>query len=217
MVGTLLSGSLLHFTLSYDLMTVLREGEKQQRGRRELKLRPKGSGCSKRHTRCVLPHHASLCLTLPFLPFLSLAHSLSHIICSLSPPFPLVWSSLFPSQAQQAGNTSESCDWGAKNTAGVVFASLGTFPANSIKAWIYSFWTASENPFKTEFFHGSWNVYICSPPVCLNIILSHWASIPLIRYTARGGEKTFIWYTDIYDMGVFFQGKDLFCFTEIKF
>lgn len=42
MVGTLLSGSLLHFTLSYDLMTVLREGEKQQRGRRELKLRPKG-------------------------------------------------------------------------------------------------------------------------------------------------------------------------------
>lgn len=162
MVGTLLSGSLLHFTLSYDLMTVLREGEKRQRGRRELKLRPKGSGCSKRHTRCVLPHHASLCLTLPFLPFLSLAHSLSHIICSLSPPFPLVWSSLFPSQAQQAGNTSESCDRGAKNTAGVVFASLGTFPANSIKAWIYSFWTASENPFKTEFFHGSWNVYMQS-------------------------------------------------------
>lgn len=59
-------------------------------------------------------------------------------------------------------------------------------------------------------------MYKCSPPVCLNIILSHWASIPLIRYTARGGEKTLIWYTDIYDMGGFFQGKDLFCFPEIK-
>lgn len=56
-------------------------------------------------------------------------------------------------------------------------------------------YTHSELPLKTPLKQSSFmdpEMYKCSPPVCLNIILSHWASIPLIRYTARGGEKTLI-------------------------
>ena len=93
------------------------------------------------HKACLTSSLISLFYTS--LTPLSLNRSLSPLICSLSPPSPLIWSSLAPSQDQQAGNTSESCDRGAKNTAGVVFASIGTSPANSIKAWIYSFSSAS--------------------------------------------------------------------------
>lgn len=75
----------------------------------------------------VLHFHYSAPLPYLSLPshMFSLSSLSSHVILSLS---------LSPSQDQQAGNTSESCDRGAKNTAGVVFASPGTFPANSIKA-----------------------------------------------------------------------------------
>lgn len=102
-IRILLSGSLsfLHFTRSYDLMTVLSEGEKEQRGRRELKNQTLGLKLwfygRQHYTRCVSPHHhlTSLCFTLPKLPSLSHWFSLpshmfslssfsSHLILSLS-------------------------------------------------------------------------------------------------------------------------------------
>lgn len=137
-VGVLLSGSLpffvsLHFTQWKDLMTVLREGAKELD--RSSKSRPEGWSQSRKHTRCVLLHQTQLFLfTLLFVAF---SHSLWHIILSITPCFlSLFWSSLLSSQVQQAGNTSESCDRGAKNTAGVVLPIL----AVSHDAWICSSW-----------------------------------------------------------------------------
>lgn len=116
-------------------MTTLKEEAK------ELRLKPYDWSCdysAQHNTARVSPQRSFLCFTLPLLyPIsyvLSLSSFSSHVILS-------------PSQDQQAGNTSESCDRGAKNTAGVVFASLGTSPANSIKAWtcvffLKCFWKA---------------------------------------------------------------------------
>lgn len=82
------------------------------------------------NTQRVSPHRSSLCFLLHSFSYLTLfLPSLSYVLSSFS--------SLSPSQDQQAGNTSESCDQGAKNTAGVVFASLGTCPVNSVKACTY--------------------------------------------------------------------------------